>query len=389
MLKLSLFILKRSLPTAKQPLRTSELATLRLPGVKLRNLVAFLSLISAFGLLCETSAFAEDAIIGVPSLMTEGPNLTLHQLVIGRACYSMAASVNDIDCNPAFLADSQKRVFRANLVANDQAKNFADAYRGLRGDDAVSIADSLLVDHQPRQAQAATSIWYQHDYWAVGIVPIRTGLSYLSRNEAYPQLSVYGTQETEVFYKVGLLSEDDKALKIGLQSRYVVRRYIYQKFYALDALADPDVIELHDQRVLYVEPGFSYEFSSAWKPTLSAMITNLPIYRSGDRLPSHPEFDLGLGTSYQGLLPHFRSTTHYHRAAGRELGQAFSWSGIYDIGSFGAASVTAGYGLFGAGIDGRIAMVNLGIGYRRERIDVDAWNKKSVESTFVQLGFNF
>lgn len=345
-----------------------------------------LSVLILFGI---TSAYADDPIIGVPSLMTEGPNLTLHQLVIGRACYSMTASSQDLDCNPALLADSEKRVFRANFVANDQAKNFVEAYQGLEGDDAVAIADELLVNREPRQAQAATSLWYQHDYWAVGVVPLRTGLSYLTRNEAYPQISVYGIQETEAFYKVGLLSADDKNLKVGVQTRYVVRKYIYQKFYALDALADPDIIEMHDQRILYVEPGFSYQFSSAWKPTLTAMITNLPVYRSGDRLPSHPEFDLGLGTSYPGLIPNFRSTTHYHRAAGRELGQAFSWSGIYDIRRFGAASVTAGYGLFGAGIDGHIAMVNFGIGYRRERIDVDAWNKKDVESTFVQLGLNF
>lgn len=338
--------------------------------------------------LLSSPAFAE-RLLGVPSLMSEGPNLTLHQSIIGRACFSMAASAQDLDCNPAFLADSDKRNLRLNFTGNDQAKNFADTWKSLKSDDAVDVAEDLLNDRDPKQAQAAFSAWYQKGYWAAGLVPIRTGLSYLQRNEAYPQLSVYGYQETEAFYKIGLVSEENKDLRIGLQTRYVARKYIYQKFYALDALADPDIIELNKQRVLYVEPGFAYTFDAPWKPTLAAMISNLPLYQSGDKTPWRPEFDVGLSTSYPGFLPHFRSTTHYHRTAGTDIAHAFSWTGIYDFERFGATSITLGDGLFGAGIDGHIAMVTVGIGYRNERIDVDSWNKKNVESTFFELGLNF
>jgi hypothetical protein len=335
------------------------------------------------------SLSAQASIQGVPTATSNAPSLTLHQRNLDRSCFSIRATSFDLDCNPAFLADSEKRLIRLNSIGDDNALSLDEYRESLDRDDVIGAADKFLNNKEPVQAHASAAAWYQNNWWAVGVVPVRASVSYLNRNPAYPEISAYAFQESEVFAKVGLLSTESQNIKFGIQTRYVQRDFIYQKFYALDAVLDPEVIEVKSNKALYIEPGFAFSWDSEYEPVFSWMITDLPVFQEGDKIQRQPKSDFGFSSSFGSLIPGLRTTTHYHRRAGTDISRHLSWSALYEVKDFAAVSVHSGRDIFGIAIDGRISVFVAGISYRNEKFEIDSWTSSRVRSTTAEIGLTF
>lgn len=338
------------------------------------------------------SVFANIAganVSGVPNLFQDSPALTVPHIVQGRACYSLRASYLDLDCNPAQMATQEKRLFRANLIGNDELSTVNEYRKQLDDDDSTTVAESLLNQDSQLIAKAATSIWYQHDWWAIGIVPVRAGIAYLRRNAAYPEISVHAFKEMELFGKIGLYSSDDQNLKVGFQTRYLRREYVYQEFYALDALTDSSVVKLRHQDALYLEPGITYTWDAEWRPEFSAMLSNLAVYQRGSHMPMDPLIDFGFSSNFF-QFKNFRSATHYtHDSDNSEYLRALSWSGIYDHSDLFSVQLTLGKDLFATGIEGHLGFLTLGAAYRNEQMAIDRWASQTVSSFTFEIGLVF
>ncbi len=352
----------------------------------MRIISTFVFLLNLF-LLIAPNQSAQASIQGVPSPLSNGPSLTLHQRNLDRSCFSLKAGPRDLDCNPAFLADSEKRILRFNLIGDNNVLKL-DEYRDqVDRDDIIGAANDFLNDAEPVQAHASASVWYQNNWWAIGYVPVRASVSYLHRNPSYPEISAYGFQESEVFAKAGFLSTESKNIRVGVQARYVQRDFIYQKFYALDAALDPDIIELESNKALYIEPAFAFSWESDLEPTLSWVLTDLPIFQQGTEIRKHPTSDFGF--SSLTWLPNLRTTTHYHRRQGTDFSRHLSWSAIYEFDETAAISVHTGRDISGIAFDGHISIFVAGISYRNEKFDVDSWNSSRIRSTTIELGLTF
>lgn len=339
-------------------------------------------------LLGGTQVLAQ-SVYGVPNLFNDNPSLTVPHAVLGRSCYSLRASALDLDCNSAFLANSDKRLLRANLVGTDSLRKVND-YRQMIGDrDEVGVADDLLAQNAPAVAKGAASIWYQDGWWAIGYVPVRAGVAYFTSNPSFPTVSVLGYRESELFGKMGLMSSADDKFQVGLQARYIKRDYIYQQFEAFSALDRQDLIVINQQGVLYVEPGFAYSWKTPWKPTLSWSLNNLAVAQSGDRVYSQPIYDAGLSSNIGGWED-LRSTLHF--AVGptyRGMFNRLTWSSVLDFDDVASTYLSFGVDQFGIGVQGRLAAFTAGIAYRNELISSNEWTSYSVSSVIFDLGLAF
>lgn len=302
----------------------------------------------------------------------------------------MRASYLDLDCNPAFLADEDKTIFRANIIGNDKLWQL-NKYRQQLGDnDGISVANDLLQQSKPMVAKATASLWYQHQWWAVGYIPFRAGLAYTKRNPAYPEISAQVFKESELFAKAGLFSSDDHNLRIGLQGRYVQRDYIYQQFDAFDALSDPSIVGIQHQSALYLEPGIVYSWKSNWDPAISGTYTNLPLFQKGDQLPVQPIFDVGFSSSFGDLCKNLHTTTHITtRPDVTDIYSRLTWGATYDFEEHAAVNVLLGKNQLGIGVDGHLDIFTMGISYKTEELEVDAWRAVTISTITLAAGVVF
>lgn len=334
----------------------------------------------------QTGVAVAGTVSGIPDLLGDNPSLTVPQAVLGRSCYSLEASYLDLDCNPAFLASEKKHLFRINLIGNDQL-NVLNQYRlKIEDKNVVGVADSLLGQNTPLVGKAAASIWYQNDWWAVGYVPFRAGVAYLTTNSAFPQISVLAYKESEIFGKVGLYSSGDKHFQLGLQTRYVSRDYVYQQFDALDAFVDSSIVNIQHQSVLYLEPGLVYSWDDEWNPKIAWSLSNVPVIQSGTPVPGLITSDIGFSSDIAGWRE-MRSTIHL--AVGSEyqdLFHRFSWSSIYHIDKIASASITFGIDQISLGVEGHWGPLVAGLSFRNEQVTASQWQAYNVSGFTFEVG---
>ena len=327
---------------------------------------------------------------GIPNLFYDNPTMTLNQLVLGQACYSIHSSILDLDCNPAFMAGEQRQMFRVNVVGNDKVGT-VNSYRERLGDGgAPELIADLSSERDPVIAKAAASVWYQYENWAFGVVPIRAGYAALSRNMALPDISANVYKDLEVFGQAGWFVTDDRRFRFGLKTRYIHRDYVYQNFLLTDAIANPALVGIRRLDVVYVDPSIAYTWDSSWEPTLSAAVTYLPLFQTGATLPFRPSYEIGLSSKFIVFDHAYVSTTHFTgRPDTQDFFQRFSYSGMFEWAPHFNFTFTLGKNLFAVGVRGNLDSVILGIGYKTEQVSPDAWHSAQISSTMFEAGLVF
>jgi len=343
------------------------------------------------GLVIEgAGAHAAQYVNGIPNLFNDSPSMTQGQDTLGRACYSLQASSLDLDCNPAFMADEQKTQLRINILGNDRLLQLNHYREQLNNNDQLSVANELLQQSDPLIAKASISVWFQHDWWAVGYVPFRAGFAFTQSNPAYPEISTQMYKESELFANAGLYSSDDNNFRVGLSGRYVQRNYVYQNFAVFDALADPSLVEIKHESALYLEPGVVYAWKTNWDPMFSWTYTNFPVFQTGDRLPIQPLFDFGFSSSLGDFSHAFHSALHYtSRPDAVDFFSRLSWGATYNFDERAAANLLLGTSQFGLGANGRLDFVDLGVSYKAERLQVEPGRMVTVSTLTVETGLAF
>jgi hypothetical protein len=354
----------------------------------MRTLIAA-GLLLLMSLISVTEARAQSALYGVPNYQLMRPSNTLTEMILGSTCISMPGSPLELSCNPAFLAAEEKRVFRLNVAGNDRLTK-VNKYRGLlQNDDTIGIVDGLLQEKEPLLANATLSAWYQRNWWAVGVAPLRAGYASFYRNSAYPEISGSVFAEKEVFAKAGFKLPSDPNIRLGLQARYLHRDFFRRKFALLDAVTDNNLIRIEKQQVLYLEPGMSYAFNEKASNSISAMISNLAVYQSGSYQPVRPVFDIGFSSAPDFADGRLKTSTHFSNNPDIvDPFALFRAGAIYD---FDDLSVSVSFAKLdmGIGVSGHIDSLVLGLGYRTEEIAKDQWQNIQVSSWLFELGLQF
>lgn len=353
----------------------------------MRTLSAFVILL--VGLFMSSSAFAQSALYGVPNFQLMRPTNTLQEMILGSTCISMPSSPLELSCNPAFLAAEDKRQLRINVAGNDRVTKINKYRLLLENDDTIGIVDGLLQEKEPLVANATLSLWYQREWWAVGVAPLRAGYASFYRNSAYPEISGSVFAEREVFAKAGTSLASDPNVRIGLQARYLHRDFFRKKFALLDAVSDSSIIKIEKQRVLYLEPGMSYAFNEKATNSISAMVSNLAVYQSGNYQPVRPVFDLGFSSAPDFADGRLKTSTHFSNNPDIvDPFALFRAGAIYDFNDLSVAVSFAKMDM-GIGISGHIDSVVLGLGYKTEEIAKDQWQTVQISSWLFEVGLVF
>lgn len=356
--------------------------------IKITSGSLFALLLSVVTVLASSPSHAQYS-ASVPNLFNDNPSLTVPHMVLGRSCFSLQASKMDLNCNPAFMANEQKQQLRVNIIGNDRIRKMND-YRVMIDDkNEVGVADDLLAQRTPIVAKGAASAWYQNEWWAIGYVPIRTGVAYSVANPTFPRISVLGFRESEFFGKVGLLSSSNKRFAVGLQARYVKRDYIYQQFDAFEAFDNNNIIAINQHNILFLEPGFTYSWESSWNPTLAWSINNVALVHTGDPVYSEPLYDVGLSSNVGGWQD-LRSAIHMTAGSRyKTFLHRFSWANTLNFDDVASTYLTMGMDQFALGFQGHFTLFTTGIGYKNEQISTNRWTSYNVSTYLFELGLVF
>ena len=357
--------------------------------VNYKSLLLFVLSIAMIGQLAVSQAKA-DGLYGIPDFQTMHPGNTLQDMVLGSSCISMPSSPLELSCNPAMLAVETKRQVRFDVSANDKVGTVYNYSRYLGNNDTIGLVNGLLSEKEPLIANAATSAWYQRDNWAIGATPLRAGYASYYRNDAYPELAGSVYAEKEVFAKYGYQLPSDPALRLGVQTRYVERDYFNKSFDLLDAAIDNSVIAANHEKVLYVEPGVSYALNEKGSYLLSAMMSNLSVYRTGDVQSVRPVFDIGLMEAPEFAGGRLKTSTHFSNNPDvANPWELFSQGVIYDFEKYVSLSGSLGAKTAGIGIQGHIDSLVLGLGYKSEQVDLDQWQTVRISTWLFETGLKF
>lgn len=333
---------------------------------------------------------ASEAIPGIPNFHSEYPALSVQQYLLGPVCLTLSGSPLELSCNPAFLASEEKHQVRINLATNDRISQVNDYRIKLTAGDSAGIVNKSLTQTDPITARAAAGVWYQREFWAVGYIPFRGGFASMVRNQAYPRISAHIFKESEIFAKAGLLASGDKNFQIGLQLRFVDRQFFRRQFDLLDALGDPNQLQIETQKVLYAEPGLSYSFDSSWSSAVSAVLTQVPVFQQGYHNQFSPVLDLGFSTSPPFAGRKLRTSTHYNSGPDRpDLLARFLWGAVYDFEDDLSITLSLGKTIAGFGINGHYDSLTLGAGWKTEDFSPDQWQSVRVSTYLFEVGLVF
>lgn len=340
-------------------------------------------------LLGSGAARAQSTLYGIPNFQTSQPANTLQDLILGATCTSMPASPLELSCNPAFLASEEKRQFRVDGVTNDRIGTMNKYRHLLEANDSVGLVDGLLQEKEPLMANASVRLWYQRDWWAIGVTPVRAGYVSFFRNSAYPEITGSAFADREVFAKAGMKLASDENLRVGLQLRYVDRSFFRKQFALLDAVNDQSLIRIDKQQVAYLEPGVSYALNEKGTSALSAMISQMAVYQGGASQPLRPVFDLGYSSAPDFFDGRLKTSTHV--SVNPDIDDTFAMFRAGLVYDFDFVSVLASFASqeLGAGVQGRIDSLVLGLGYRTQEIAKDSWQKERVSSWLFEIGLVF
>lgn len=339
------------------------------------------------------AAKADTRLSGVPNFQTDYPAASLHQYVLGPVCLSLRMGRLDLDCNPAFLAYERKNQFRLNLAFNENIKQVSDYRRKLEDGDSLGIINRVLQEPGPLVAQATTALWYQYERWAIGYMPFRGGFASRIRNPAYPEVTANVYKESEAFAKGGWAISDDRQFVVGLQMRYVERQFFRRQFDLLDLVGDPAQFPIEKQNALYLEPGVAYAFDFEWLTSVSATVTQIPVYQAGAVGPGQPVFDCGFTTSPPiGDQKRLRTSAHFStNPAYADLFSRFRWGALLILDHNATVSFSVGRNNLGIGIDGHFDSLVLGFGWKAEDVmsGPPGGANARVSSAIVEAGLVF
>jgi hypothetical protein len=327
----------------------------------------------------------------LPHFFYDGPNYTSEHVLLGRTCYSLPSSSMSLSCNPAQLALENKTAFRANALVDGHLGEVSEIGKLLINHDSLGLTEELIKQRGSLSSRSQLSIWYQQDWWAIAIVPLRFSYASFITNPAYPEIAASIVKESEIAFKSGFLLEADPNWQIGFELRAVDREFIHQNFALLDAVANPDIIKIQNNTTVFFEPGVIYHFANdSWKPSVSLALTNVEVSSSGsDLAKTKPSAEIGFAAEPE--FANGKLSTATHLSLQQEIDDftdRLRWAAIYktDWADFLVSLARKDYGI---GISTQINAASLGFTYRQEELNANQWKTEYVSTWAIDLGIKF
>lgn len=298
---------------------------------------------------------------------------------LGSVCYSMDSFRRGLPCNPAFVAKDKAPRFDVDLMLGSNMEYLREAEELLNGKSDEQGVAKIFSRREMVDGEISIEASFQRPTWGVSIEPYRLVYVYQFENAALPMVDLIASEEQSL--KAQLASFTSGNFYAGLQLRYTHIKYIGNSFSIAEAMAGDNekLFEIHNQDILYVEPGILYAWEDAvWEPQISAMLSQWGVSsKKSEQFPIRPQGLLGaslkpavpLGLLEVGMQVQIHNETKNFQDAVR-------------------AAITYQLGLLQAVVSGSQYDQSAGFlaTYKSFSTGLSYWSERQNKSVFVQFG---
>lgn len=312
-----------------------------------------------------------------PALRDGGSRFLVRSL--GSVCYSMDSFRRGLPCNPAFVAKEKAPRFDADLMLGSNMEYLREAEELLDGKSDEQAVAKLFSRREMVDGEISVEASFQRPTWGISVEPYRLVYVYQFENAALPMVDMIASEEQSI--KAQLASFTSGNFYAGLQLRYTHIKYIGNSFSVAEAMAGDNekLFEIHNQDILYVEPGLLYAWEdTVWEPQISAMLSQWGVSsKKSEQYPIRPQGLLGasvkpavpLGLLEVGVQFQIHNETENFQDAVR-------------------AAITYQLGLLQAVLSGSQYDQSAGFlaTYKNFSTGLSYWSEKQNKSVFIQFG---
>jgi hypothetical protein len=348
---------------------------------RLRILLLLPILSSQTPLAAEELAFSRNA------RTFETQFLSLVEKSLAGACLTVPIIPDDLACNPANNAFTQKSSLDAELLLSNGYANLQRVQKLMKGKVDQQLVDDMFAQGNVLQIEANAEVLFKSKYFSARYVPATIKGFSVVRNEANPDVEISAVDESSFTLQTGLEVLDD--LYLGVQARFVDRKYIKKRFQLVDLATTEgkDLLKPEHQVATYIEPGVTYIFTKTWKPRVSVFVANSGTI-SGDTedLQTPLEVQYGIGITPPVLWGDLDLSVEYRSMQYDETpAQRIRFGMLYHFGSMYLSGGVDSNGISG-GVFYGLDLINAGIVYSTTKF-INEQERYFTQTVYVQLGF--
>lgn len=222
---------------------------------------------------------------------------------LGSSCYSMDSLRRGLPCNPAYVAKEKKPRFDTDFLLGSNLEYLREAEALLNGASDEAAVAKMFSRREAVDGEISIEASFQRPTWGISVEPYRLVYVYQFENSSLPLVDLIASEEQSL--KGQIASYTAGNFYAGLQLRYTHVRFVGNTFSVAElAAGDRDhLFEIHNQNILYFEPGLLYAWEDTpWEPQLSAMLSQWGV--SDKKTEQYPIRPQGLlGASVKPVVP--------------------------------------------------------------------------------------
>lgn len=324
-----------------------------------------------------------------PNYLYENYALSLEQATLNNNCYSIPSSRLGINCNPAFISESNtKKNFHLNFIFSDTISDVEAYAKNVNRDSSVDLINRSLNQDNPYLGQAQISLWFEQDNFAISLTPARVGVATDTRNPSLQEVSLHSSVQSELAARFGFFIDEQKRFSFGSNFRYNHTKFIRERFEVLSASVDPSFLKVKESDVVYIDPGVAFRFNDLHESMLSFTFTQVKLYKSGSDLPTKGTVELGYQIAPHIFKKRFKTSIHFTaRKDYPDFEDRIGLGGIIFFDHNFNTNFSISKPKQSISILTNISNLTIGFGYTNERRNFNGYRKENFDYFLFQVGF--
>ena len=310
---------------------------------------------------------------------------------LGSTCAVFPIASDALFCSPIWIATEKndKPGFKGNFFFGNDISNTGETMRLASGNASAADVKSIFSTHQNSYLSSNLELGYTASTWAFSYIPARVIYYSQFNNEALPELHLFASVEKEARAQMASYVQNDVFL--GLQLRYINRKFISGQFFLTDVLAENgnSLLESKNQDNVFLEPSIAYiPDGNDWTPSVVASVENLGwISKNYNEFPSSPKLNLGssIVLFQQGKQ---KLAAGINAGYDRDSRDIISPLGIGSIYQYGALRLSGSLHEYrsSAGFIVVYKNVETGLVYVNQTVDSNGFKNLKVQNVYMTLG---